>query len=50
MFKMINKNIINYLLINEFPNKKIDGNIHKITKKIYSLKSGAQCIVEVEDS
>lgn len=34
----------------EKASKKIDGNIHKITKKIYSLKSGAQCIVEVEDS
>ena len=31
-------------------NKKIDGTMHKITRKIYSLKSGAQCIVEVEDS
>jgi len=31
-------------------NKKIDGVEHKITRKIYSLKSGAQCIVEVEDS
>jgi len=30
--------------------KKIEGNMHKITRKIYSLKSGAQCIVEVEDS
>ena len=30
--------------------KKIDGTMHKITRKIYSLKSGAQCIVEVEDS
>ena len=31
-------------------NKKIDGTMHKITRKIYSLKSGAQCIVEVEYS
>lgn len=34
----------------EKANKKIEGNMHKITRKIYSLKSGAQCIVEVEDS
>ena len=31
-------------------NKKIDGMMHKITRKIYFLKSGAQCIIEVEDS
>ena len=34
----------------EKTNKKIEGNMHKITRKIYSLKSGAQCIIEVEDS
>jgi uncharacterized protein YkwD len=34
----------------EKAHKKIEGNMHKITRKIYSLKSGAQCIVEVEDS
>ena len=34
----------------EKANKKIEGNIHKITRKVYSLKSGIQCIVEVEDS
>ena len=34
----------------EKSNKKIDGSMHKVTRKIYSLKSGAQCIIEVEDS
>ena len=34
----------------EKANKKIEGNMHRITRKIFSLKSGAQCIVEVEDS
>jgi hypothetical protein len=31
-------------------NKKIGGRVRKITKKIYTLDTGAQHIVEIEDS
>ena len=31
-------------------NKKIQGKVRKITKKIYTLDNGAQHIVEIEDS
>jgi uncharacterized protein YkwD len=34
----------------EKSNKKIQGKIRKITKKIYTLDNGAQHIVEIEDS
>ena len=48
--KLILYTIKEIIVNSEKANKKIEGNMHKITRKIYSLKSGAQCIVEVEDS